>query len=116
MSGERDPDTAAALAEMAARHPVPVSVNRDGRVGLDVDPVHSVDELIAQAIGIILQAEIDGTWKRLKICLADDCRWAFFDSSKNRGGHWCSMEVCGNREKNRTYRERKATSPAASRK
>ena len=35
-------------------------------------------------IGIVLQAQIDGTWSRLKICAADTCRWAFFDSSKNR--------------------------------
>ena len=59
-------------------------------------------------IGIVLQAQIDGTWDRLKICAADDCRWAFFDASKNRGGHWCTMELCGNREKNRAYRARRS--------
>ena len=31
---------------------------------------------------------------------------AFFDSSRNRGGSWCRMEVCGNRIKNRHYRRR----------
>jgi predicted RNA-binding Zn ribbon-like protein len=106
--GARDEDAGAALAAIAARHPVPVSVSSEGRVGLDLDPPKSVDALIAQLIGIVLQAQIDGTWERLKICAADTCRWAFYDSSKNRGGHWCSMQLCGNREKNRTYRERKA--------
>jgi predicted RNA-binding Zn ribbon-like protein len=70
--------------------------------------VESVDALIAQLIGIILRAQIDGSWERLKICLADTCRWAFFDASKNRRGHWCSMEVCGNRVKNRAYRARQS--------
>lgn len=104
-----DGDAGADLAAIAARHPVPVSVDREGRVGLDLDPAGSVDTLIAQMIGIVMQAQVEGTWERLKICAADSCRWAFFDASKNRGGHWCSMEVCGNREKNRSYRERQAT-------
>lgn len=107
-TGARDEDANAALAAIAARHPVPVSVSGDGRVGLDLDPAGSVDALIAQMIGIVLRAQVDGTWERLKICAADTCRWAFYDASKNRGGHWCSMELCGNREKNRAYRERKA--------
>jgi predicted RNA-binding Zn ribbon-like protein len=46
-------------------------------------------------------------WKRLKLCAAPDCRWAFYDTSRSGGGRWCSMEVCGNRHKTRTYRERR---------
>ena len=108
MSGEQDRKANAELARLASGHPVPVAVGLDGQVGLDLAPVESVDALIAQLIGIILRAQIDGSWERLKICLADTCRWAFFDASKNRRGHWCSMEVCGNREKNRTYRARQS--------
>ncbi len=106
----RDNEASEALAAIAARHPVPVSVSAEGKVGLDLEPSTSVDELIAQMIGIVLQAQIDGTWSRLKICAADTCRWAFYDSSKNRGGHWCSMQLCGNREKNRAYRARQSAS------
>jgi predicted RNA-binding Zn ribbon-like protein len=47
-----------------------------------------------------------GDWKRLKLCAAPDCRWAFYDTSRNGRGRWCDMEVCGNRHKTRTYRER----------
>jgi predicted RNA-binding Zn ribbon-like protein len=46
-------------------------------------------------------------WKRLKLCAAPDCRWAFHDTSRSGRGRWCSMEVCGNRHKTRTYRERR---------
>jgi len=49
----------------------------------------------------------DGTWTRLKVCPADDCRVAFYDPSKNRSKTWCSMEVCGNRAKTRGYRSRR---------
>jgi len=109
MTGVQDEAANAELAAIAARHPVPIRVGRDGRLDLDLEPATSVDALIAQLIGIVLQAQIDGTWERLKICAADSCRWAFYDASKNRGGHWCSMQVCGNREKNRAYRARQAT-------
>ena len=47
------------------------------------------------------------TWPRLKACRDDTCQWAFYDHSKNRSGHWCSMEVCGSRHKARQYRERR---------
>jgi predicted RNA-binding Zn ribbon-like protein len=50
----------------------------------------------------------DGTWKRLKACRNHGCRWAFYDYSKNRSGSWCSMQLCGNRTKTRSYRRRHA--------
>jgi predicted RNA-binding Zn ribbon-like protein len=54
----------------------------------------------------IVTAQAEGTWERLKICPADNCRAAFYDHSKNQSGKWCTMRVCGNRAKTRTYRER----------
>jgi predicted RNA-binding Zn ribbon-like protein len=52
-----------------------------------------------------------GTWARLKICAAEDCRWAYYDHSKSRTGRWCSMQVCGNRHKTRRYRRKKREIP-----
>jgi predicted RNA-binding Zn ribbon-like protein len=62
------------------------------------------------ALGRIL-AEVsagmaDGTWERVKACRADDCRFAFLDTAKNRSRAWCSMQSCGNRAKVAAYRER----------
>jgi len=48
----------------------------------------------------------DGTWERLKVCLADDCQWAYYDRSRNRSSVWCDMQVCGNRQKVRAFRAR----------
>lgn len=48
-----------------------------------------------------------GDWRRIKLCAAVDCRWAFHDTSRSGRGRWCSMETCGNRHKTRTYRERR---------
>ena len=52
-----------------------------------------------------------GDWDRVKICPAEDCRWAFFDHSRNRSRTWCSMRVCGNRTKARNWRERARLRP-----
>jgi predicted RNA-binding Zn ribbon-like protein len=96
------------LARFTAEYPVALGAGPDGTLGLELDPVDSVDELIAQFVGIVFQAQLTDQWPRLKICASDECRWAFYDSSRNRGGTWCQMEVCGNRIKNRAYRQRKA--------
>jgi predicted RNA-binding Zn ribbon-like protein len=61
---------------------------------------------LSQILAAVVAAQADGTWDRLKVCPAEDCRFAFYDHSKNRSGRWCSMSVCGNRAKTRTYRER----------
>lgn len=62
------------------------------------------------AVGAILTAAARlvtaGQWERVKICPAEDCLWAFFDRSRNRSRTWCSMRVCGNRKKARSWRER----------
>ena len=65
--------------------------------------------LYARLLAIMAAAQERGEWERLKVCPADDCRWAFYDRSRNRSRNWCSMEVCGNRAKTRAYRERGRT-------
>lgn len=107
---DRDSPTADGeqLARFAASHPV--SLVPDGAGGLQVDtsPAASVDGLISRMLGIIQRSQLTAEWERLKICASDECGWAFFDTSRNRGGTWCSMDVCGNKIKNRTYRQRRA--------
>ncbi|WP_344873653.1 CGNR zinc finger domain-containing protein [Allokutzneria multivorans] len=56
-----------------------------------------------------LRLTVVGDWDRFKICPAHTCQWAFYDRSRNRSRSWCSMRVCGNREKARTFRERAKT-------
>ncbi|WP_033400982.1 CGNR zinc finger domain-containing protein [Actinokineospora enzanensis] len=76
-----------------------------------VEVVNGLPTLVATAVtGAVLAAAtrmaVRGDWARLKICPADECQWAFFDRSRNRSRTWCSMSVCGNREKARAWRER----------
>jgi hypothetical protein len=58
----------------------------------------------AVASSVILS--IQGKLERVKLCGAEDCRWAFYDHSRNGSRTWCSMGVCGNRQKARSYRAR----------
>jgi predicted RNA-binding Zn ribbon-like protein len=78
------------------------------RVGLDADGRPAL--LAADPLGAVAAAAValagDGRWERVKICPADDCRWAFYDRSKNRSRHWCAMSACGTRAKSRAFRER----------
>jgi predicted RNA-binding Zn ribbon-like protein len=66
-----------------------------------------VDGALAHLLAIVAAAAERGTWQRLKACPRDCCLWAFYDQSKNRSGHWCSMDSCGNVEKARAFRERR---------
>jgi predicted RNA-binding Zn ribbon-like protein len=45
----------------------------------------------------------------MKICRAGGCQIAYYDRSKNASRCWCSMQVCGNRNKTRAYRRRSAS-------
>jgi predicted RNA-binding Zn ribbon-like protein len=72
-----------------------------------------VDGAIARLMAIVAAAVEQGTWERLKACPAERCFWAFYDRSKNRSGRWCKMEVCGNVQKARAFRERHRRATAA---
>jgi predicted RNA-binding Zn ribbon-like protein len=65
-----------------------------------------VDGAHGRLLAIVAEAMRAGTWARLKTCRSDDCQWVFYDASKNHSRAWCSMAVCGNRAKARSFRER----------
>jgi predicted RNA-binding Zn ribbon-like protein len=64
---------------------------------------------LARLAAAVMDSAADGSWPRLKVCQEHTCLWAFIDTSKNRSRSWCSMSVCGNRTKTRTYRARRRT-------
>jgi predicted RNA-binding Zn ribbon-like protein len=83
-----------------------------GTPPLSLEPDESgVRGALGRLLVIAFEAMLDGSWYRLKACAEKTCRWAFFDQSRNRSAHWCSMRVCGNRNKVRRFRQRE---PAAS--
>jgi predicted RNA-binding Zn ribbon-like protein len=59
---------------------------------------------LGQIVAAVAELAATPEWPRLKACRDAHCQVAFYDKSRNRSRGWCSMEVCGNREKARTFR------------
>ena len=101
-------DARAALDHLAVNFPLRMRLN--GEIRLDAHGGRGVAPGIARLLGLVYDAMRMGTWERLKICRNDECQWSFYDHSRNRSGAWCTMAVCGNRMKGRTFRARHAPS------
>jgi predicted RNA-binding Zn ribbon-like protein len=91
-----------------AGFPLRLESFRDGRLRLASS---AGDPALGVIVAAVAHAVADGTWHRLRLCAAPDCRWAFLDTSRNGTGRWCSMEICGNRHKTRNYRSRQLSAP-----
>jgi predicted RNA-binding Zn ribbon-like protein len=100
-----DPDAAPVLDDAAVRARLGVRFAADGQVRT-APGADGVAGAMGRLLATVAAAQDEGTWPRLKACLADDCQWAFYDLSRNRSAVWCDMKVCGNRQKVRSYRER----------
>lgn len=100
-------DTLQTVNAAYAALPLQLKAHDDGSLGLTViesgrnSALDRLVETVARSVG-------QGTWRRLKMCAAPDCRWVFYDESRSGAGRWCSMAVCGNRYKTRRYRHRNA--------
>jgi predicted RNA-binding Zn ribbon-like protein len=101
-----DRQALAAMHDAARDATTAVRIEPDGPEFL---PVHPTD--VSAAIGVLLasvaRAMIDGSWTRLKACPGRHCGWAFYYHSRNQSARWCSMKVCGDREKARAYYRRR---------
>jgi predicted RNA-binding Zn ribbon-like protein len=94
------------LEEAADRAGLRVRLPREGAALVPVS--NGVDGALGEVVGAAVVAMWDGTWRRLKACPRDACQWAFYDRSTNVSATWCSMSICGGREKaNRYYRRRR---------
>ena len=94
-----------ALRRLARRSRL--TVRFDDHAAARLEPAASgIDGALGRLLAIVFVAMVDGSWGRLKACR--NCRWAFYDYSKNRSATWCSMTLCGNRLKTRAYRRRRA--------
>jgi predicted RNA-binding Zn ribbon-like protein len=94
------------LREAAERSRFRISASPAGQ--LELAPARAdLSGFEARILLAIEHLQCHDAWRRLKACPDDGCEWAFFDTTRNRSRTWCSMEVCGNRDKTRRYRQRK---------
>lgn len=98
------PDEPALEKLEAALSRLPFTVTASGTLEPhDLSPVRAA--LTRIVIGYA-QAVASGAWPRLRRCPAEDCAWAFWDSSPKGTRRWDVMRVCGNRAKARTFAAR----------
>jgi predicted RNA-binding Zn ribbon-like protein len=95
------------LRELASAHSACFTVDDHGRLRLDNPRHNDLGDGMFDLLLIVRDAQERGSWSRLKVCGNSDCRWVFYDRSRNQQGHWCQMAVCGNRLKNRAFRARR---------
>lgn len=105
---EPAPERAVAVLNRALRRAGQTVAVTTSRGWVTEPTAGGLDAAIGRLLGIVVQTMADGTWPRLKACSNDECRWAFYDRSRARSGKWCEMGVCGNRAKQRTWRNRHA--------
>ena len=104
--GGIDPEAVRVVDDAAAAATVRITLDRGGDAAM-TPAATGLDGFVARLLADIATAQLDGTWDRLKICPRDVCRWAFYDSSKNRSGRWCTMAICGSRTKSARLRSRR---------
>lgn len=102
---EASADFQVALDLSASDARLAVQFGSDGSTRLE-SSVPGVVGAIGRLLAVIHRASIDKTWERLRVCANDHCRWVYYDHSRNRAGRWCTMLVCGGRDKARTFRGR----------
>ena len=106
--GVNDKEAGKALADLVSERRVQLVADPEtGRLAPDLEPAVDVGDFTCLLLGIIMAEQLtDDHWERLKLCENPECLWAFYDGSRNRSGSWCRTGLCGNRIKNRAYRER----------
>jgi hypothetical protein len=95
------------LRNLAQTRQPRLAIDDRGRLGLENETRGGLADGLFELLLIIRAAQENGTWTRLKVCANPDCRWVYYDRSRNQQGHWCDMAVCGNRLKNRRLRARR---------
>lgn len=92
--------------------PVLRRVGRRFDLGVHVvkkDWVWVMVQVAESATQLLVHADL----RRLKVCVNEGCRWAFYDNSKGRTRCWCDSRKCGNTERVRRFRRAQRRKPPA---
>lgn len=100
-----DDPAVAALQRASAGASTEVRIQPDGPRFV-VPAKAELDGALGELLAITARAMLEGNWPRVKACPGRNCGWVFYDHSKNLSARWCSMKVCGDREKARAYYRR----------
>jgi predicted RNA-binding Zn ribbon-like protein len=107
--GEVGDDELGSLDHILRSTRVRAGITRKGdryecRMAADATPLVNAKFAVAASCAEFLAS---GDLTRIRLCENPDCRWIFFDASRNRTRRWCA-DSCGNLIKVRRFRERQA--------
>lgn len=68
--------------------------------------------VVAAVLNEITNAQLTGTWRRLKMCRNRVCSVAFYDGTNPNNGVWHDVRICGNAVNLRASRQRRAAARA----
>ncbi|WP_274911361.1 CGNR zinc finger domain-containing protein [Streptomyces sp. WZ-12] len=99
------PEDTATVNRWARRAPLPLALSADGR-GLDWAGTESVLGMLASLArdAVELLTGVDAL--RLRECAGPTCTVIFLDQSRTNNRRWCSMDLCGNRDKKASFRRK----------
>jgi predicted RNA-binding Zn ribbon-like protein len=85
----------------------------EGAYRLEVAPVRRDWAWVLSEASSSFAEILEGELERVKLCDNPECRWAFYDTTKNRRRRWCNAAECGNVFKVREFRARQRAAQAA---
>lgn len=95
------------LRELARKHTARLAIDDSGVLVVENPSRERLADGLFGLLLVIRAAQEEESWNRLKACANPECRWVYYDRSRNQQGNWCDMAVCGNRLKNRRLRARR---------
>lgn len=101
-----DPGAVEKLNKLIDKLQLRPRISASGDVALASAQVRNEGPIAALLI-TALDAMGEGIWNRFKLCRDPTCAASFYDASRNATKVWCSMNLCGSRNKMRRFRERK---------
>lgn len=81
----------------------------EGEAGLKLEQVpirQDWPQVMAEVVASFAATVTAGEGARIRICENDDCRWVFYDDTRNRTKRFCDDKMCGNLIKVRRFRAR----------
>jgi predicted RNA-binding Zn ribbon-like protein len=101
------PDTVGASLTAGIEAVARLRLDADGTVRYVPGPP-GIAALVERVLFALYDAQLMGTWRRLKVCRNRECLVAFWDSSRNTSGVWHDVRTCGNAANLRKSRARRA--------
>lgn len=84
------------------------AADREGTVKLEYRPAMAEwRQVLAEVAASFGQTVLQGEAGRIRVCDNPDCRWIFYDDTRNRTKKYCDDKMCGNLMKVRRFRARK---------